>query len=243
MPRNQTLETLLYNLRAEVGQSTNPAISRSSRNRHIALLNGHQRRLYINKAWDFLKIDRDIKLEQGSRYYDFPTDIDIDRVDKIEVKWGGTWQPVKYGIDGEHLDQFDSDIGDENDPVLRWKFHLEDGATVPQIEVWPIPAGDGVLATKELYLRVSGVQKLVDMVSDNDTCLLDGDLLVYYTAAEILTKRGSRDAQAKLEKANKLLGDSKSRAVQTRVFQVGGDCTEDNEKKDIELRAVYAGQE
>ena len=248
MPRGVTLEQLIYNLRSEVGMSTNPAVSRSTRARFITVLNRVQRRLYADYEWPFLKIYRDVEMQAGSRYYDFPDDIDIDRAIKFEVKHGGLWQKVGYGITKEHLNEYDSDADVRSDPVWRWDFHLGDGDADPQIEVWPLPATDGTAATLENYVRVHGTQKLEEMVDDADTCLIDSDLLVLYAAAEILAKMRTADATAKLENANALYLKLKGRATPaSEPFKVGGDTYDMNGpgsgRREIELRVAYAGQE
>jgi len=247
MARGITLEKLIYNLRSEVGQSTNPAVSRSTRARFVAILNRVQRRLYADFEWPFLNISRDIQMQAGSRYYDFPDDIDMDRVVRIENKWGGTWQRVGNGITNKNLNEYDSDADVRSDPVWRWQYYLEDGQDEPQFEVWPVPASNGVLSTLEGYVRVHGTQKLSDMVADADTCLLDGDLLVMYAASEILARLKSADAPAKLEGANSLYIKLKGRGTPgTEPFKIGGDTfgiDNCNGRREIELRVAYAGQE
>lgn len=244
MARGLTLTELIYNLRQEVGQSTNPAVSRSSRARYVGLLNRVQRRLYADFDWPFLNIYRDKKMEAGSRYYDFDADIDMDRAVRFETKNGGIWQKVGYGIQAKHLNEYDSDQDVRSDPAWRWDYHLPDGIEIPQYEVWPMPATDGVLATGEGYMRVHGTQSLTDMVDDADTCLIDADLLVLYSAAEILSKLRSADADAKLENANSLYMKKKSRATPSAPFTVGGDTfREQPSRREIELRVAYAGQE
>lgn len=245
MPRGVTLEQLIYNLRTEVGMSTNPAVSRSTRSRFISILNRVQRRLYADFDWPFLAISRDIQLEAGARYYDFPADIDIDRAVRFEVKHGGTWQKVGYGITDKHLNEFDSDTDVRQDPVYRWDFYLEDDSNEPQIHVWPIPATDGVVSTLEGHLRVHGTQSLSEMVDDADVCMIDSDLIVLYAAAEILTKMKSADASAKLENANTLYTKLKGRATPSEPFKIGGDTfgMEKGGRREIELRVAYAGQD
>lgn len=245
MARGLNLTQLIYNLRVEIGQSTNPAVSRSTRSRYIGLLNRVQRRLYADFEWPFLGIDRDVQILAGSQYYDFPDDIDMDRAVRIEVMYGGYWQKVGYGIQNKHLNEYNSAADDRSDPVWRWDYYLPEDSQTPQIRVWPLPATDAVEATKEGYLRVYGTQKLSEMVNDNDTCLLDADLLTLYTAAEILAKLKSPDAEAKLENANALYMKLKGRATPSEPFKIGGDTYDPNHgnRREIELRVAYAGQE
>lgn len=245
MARGVTLEQLLYNLRVEIGQSTNPAISRSTRSRFISLMNRVQRRLYYDFDWPFRDIQRDIQLQEGQRYYDFPVDIDMDRETRLECKDGGYWKKLGFGIKNIHLNQYDSDADVRNDPVWRWDYYLDEGNTQsPQIEAWPIPATDGNPADLEGYIRVHGQRKLVDMVNDADTCTLDGDLIVLYAAAELLAKMRTGDAQAKLETANSLYTKLKGRATPSEPFTIGGDTfDEDPYYRRRELRGAIYKQE
>lgn len=249
MPRGVALETLIYNLRSEVGMSTNPAVSRSTRDRFITVMNRVQRRLYADHEWPFLGIYRDIQLQAGQRYYDFPDDINTDRAVRFETKWGGIWQKVGYGITDKNYNEFDSDADVRYDPVFRWGFYMPDptpdnDVTDPQIEVWPIPATNGNEDTLDGYVRVHGSQRLLSMVNDADKCLLDSDLIVLYSAAEILAKMKSPDASAKLENANALYTKLKGRATPSEPFKIGGDTFDMDKggRREIELRVAYAGQ-
>lgn len=229
--------------------STNPAVSRSTRSRFITVMNRVQRRLYADFDWPFLAISRDILLQAGQRYYDFPDDIDTDRSVRMETKWGGLWQKVGFGITDKNLNEFDSDGDVRSDPVFRWDFYLADPSPDnevedPQIEAWPIPANNANASTLEGALRVHGTQRLFEMVNDADKCLIDSDLIVLYSAAEILAKMKSADASAKLENANSLYTRLKGRSTPSEPFKIGGDTFDMDKpnRREIELRVAYAGQ-
>lgn len=243
MARGVALEQLIYNLRSEVGQSTNPAVSRSTRDRFVTMLNRTQRRLYADFDWPFLVIHRDILVQAGQRYYDFPDDIDMDRSHRLEVKYGALWQKVGNKITNVQMSEFDSDRDVRSDPVWRWDYYLPDDSDTPQIETWPVPATNADPTTLELALRVHGIQKLKPLVNDADLCLLDADLLVLYSAAEILAKMRTADATAKLENANSLYIKLKGRATPSEPFTIGGDTFDDRDCSRSwngrELFAVY----
>ena len=245
--RGTTLEQMLYDLRSECGQSTNPAVSRSTRARFINLLNRVQKRLWYDYDWPFLEVHRDIKLQAGQRYYDFPTDIDMDRTVRFETYWGGEWQKMGFGIDGRHYTQYNSegDAIELSDPAWRWGYFLEPGEIQPQFEVWPVPATNGAdpvddeIPAFDGYIRVYGTVKLKPMVSDQDVCLLDSDMIVLYAASEILMKNKSADAQAKLTNANSIYDRLKGKATPATVFKVGGDVDREDDHREIELRVAY----
>lgn len=252
--RLTTLEQMLYDLRSECGVSTNPAVSRATRGRFITLLNRIQKRLWYDYDWEFLKIDRYIELQAGSKFYDFPTDIDMDRAVRLEMMWGGEWQKVGFGIDGKHYSQYSSGTDDNatgaerSDPVWRWKYHLAPGSADPQLEAWPVPATDYDPVTMEGALKVYGIRKLQPLVNDADVCLLDSDMIVLYAAAEILAKKKAGDAQAKLENANSIYNRLKGASTPVTPFQIGGGdpeefCEPRSGDSRIHLRVAYAGQD
>lgn len=248
MAIGKNLEELIADLRMEIGQSTNPAVSRSTRARYIRLLNRHQRQLHREYDWPFLEIKRDIRMEAGSRYYDFPADIDMDRQIVIENKYATTWHPVKYGITAQQYNEIDSDTDQRLDPVLRWGYYTinpSDSTDVlqPQIEVWPVPASDGNIATLDGCLRVKGIRKCIEMVNDADVCVMDSDMVVLYAAAEILAKFRSPDAQAKLDQADNMKNTLKNRATPSQSFTPGGDTFNEPERRKIELRVAYTNRE
>lgn len=244
MARNVALEQLLISLRLEVGRSTNAAISRSSRNRYINILNRVQRRLYADFDWPFLEIKRDIKLQAGQRYYDFPDDIDMDRAFLFEASYAQYWQKMSFGVGADELAEYDSDKDVRSDPPWRWEYHLEDLHDKPQIELWPVPATNGVDGSKDHHIRVTGIHKLNEMVEDKDKCLIDADLIVLYAAAELLVRMRMPDAESKLENANSLYLKLKGRSTPSVPFTIGGDTfdMDESHRRNTELRVAYAGQ-
>lgn len=246
MARGTTLEALVNNLRAEIGQSTNTAVSRASLDSLTQTLRRQQARLWTDYDWPFLRVERDIQMQAGGRYYDFPVDLDLTRIEKAEIKWGGIWQPVAYGISSEDFVLHDSDLGIRNNPVMRWDYY--NGALntpVNQFEVWPIPANNGTPASKELHLRFTGIRKLRSLVAMSDTADLDDDLLVLYSAAEILARLKTPDASSKLENANLHYNKLKARgAGQSKPFVIGGCYDEPKGRRGVgELRVAYADQD
>lgn len=246
MARGTTLEQLISDLRAEIGQSTNTAVSRASLDSLSATLRRVQSRLWGDFDWPHLRVERDIQMQAGGRYYDFPTDLDLTRVEKVEVKWGGIWQPVNYGITSEDFVVHDSDLGIRNNPVMRWDYYNGAvGAPVNQFEVWPIPANNGTPASKELYLRFTGIRKLRSLIAMSDVADLDDTLIVLYSAAEILARLKMPDASSKLESANIHYSRLKGRqAGRTEPFVIGGCADERPKRRGVgELRVAYADQD
>lgn len=173
MATGATLTTLLDRLRSELLMSPNPGHAINVVPAHKAILARVQRQLWEDYAWPHLRVRRDVAAEAGERYYDLPTDMPLDRVESVHVKWSGIWHCIERGIDAEHLSSFDSDLDIRADPIYRW---LPYGTR--QFEVWPVPASASTI-------RFEGIRTLGALVDMSDTCDLDEDLLTLFAAAEL----------------------------------------------------------
>src|SRR5690554_3498939 len=110
MARNQTLIKILNEFRAEARLFLNAAHNNQTRDSHIVLLQRKQEWLWDDFDWPHLRVDRFIDLQAGQRYYDMPTDLDIDRIQTVEVRFDQVWASVRPGIDAEHYAAYDSDL-------------------------------------------------------------------------------------------------------------------------------------
>jgi hypothetical protein len=174
MPNTATLGALLVDLRAELGQSLNPVQATQIEPAHRVKLQRAQRTLWQEFDWPHLRVTRDIALAAGQRYYDLPTDMLLERVEQVQVKWSGSWLPVPRGIGSDDYSAYDSDNDERSDPVLRW-----DAAPNDQIEVWPLPASNNQV------LRITGIRNLRAFTETDDFCDLDRDLIVLAAAADL----------------------------------------------------------
>jgi hypothetical protein len=196
MARGKTLLKLLQDLRAEIRASGNAAHHASSRESHVLLLQRVQEDIYDRHDWPNLRIERTLDVQAGQRYYDPPNDINIDRLETIEVRYGSKWQCVEYGITGEHYNTWDSDLDERSWPVEQWMIYEDE-----QIELWPIPAINLDPVSLDGRLKITGIRKLTPLVADADVALLDDRLIVLYAAAELLAGSGGKDAQVKMQAA------------------------------------------
>ncbi len=196
MARGKTLLKLLQDLRAEIRASGNAAHNASSRESHVLLLQRMQEDIYDRHDWPNLRVERFIDVQAGQRYYDPPPDINLDRVETIEVRYGQRWCPVTYGIDASHYSTWDSEIDQRSWPVQCWQIYEDE-----QIELWPVPADNADTTSLDGRLKITGIRKLAPLVADADTAMLDDRLIVLYAAAEILAASGAKDAQAKMQTA------------------------------------------
>jgi hypothetical protein len=217
MARGLTLGTLTDQLRLAARYDPNPALSLNVLPMMQQLLRDTQERLYDEFDWPFLKITRDKILAAGQRYYDIPTDINLERILAVDVRYGDQWLPVERGIDVDHYNAHDSDADVRIDPVVRWD--VKDTGTGEQVEVWPIPVSNG------LALRFKGIRKLTPMIETADRADIDSQLIVLFAAGELLGGAKNPQAQLKINQASHRLEVLQGRVTKTRnnSFVLGGD--------------------
>lgn len=193
-----TLETMVQDLRLETRRSPSRAIGQDEYQALARLLYRTQFFLFWDFDWPFMRVRRDITMNQGSRYYDLPTDLDFERVTRIRTNGLGdqNWRPVSRGITMEDYNLYDSDNGDEANPVEKWD--IIDAGSGDQMEVWPVPDNSTEV------LRLEGFKKLGPLIADNDVCTLDDTLIVTLAAAHLLTGEDDKKAKELLTQGNKL---------------------------------------
>ena len=209
MARGVQLTQLVDDLRAETGRDSSVAAGRNELHSLKQRLARAQRTLYAAYDWPFLRVQATIPLQAGERYYDWPEEIDKDRLQEMQVKWNSTWYPVCRGISADDYNSYDSAADERNDPAQKWDIRTT-GATlatqVEQIEVWPVPASN------DAVLHLWGLRPLKALTSDSDVCDLDSDLIVLSLAAKMLGRQKSADAPLVQKQADdlwkKLTGNS-----------------------------------
>lgn len=204
MARGTALSQLVSMFRAETHRSMSVAAGVDALDAVKELLRRTQEMLYDEYDWPFLRVMTTKTLAAGSRYYDVPADLNLERIDEVQLIYSGEPRPISHGISFAEYATFDSDSDERSDPVLAWDLRWTGSAT--QIEVWPIPASSG----SKLWFR--GIRKLRALTSDSDVADLDDRLIVLYAAAETLAAQDSKDAQAKLSAARDRLSRMKGRA-------------------------------
>lgn len=218
MARGTTLGQLIEDLRAEAGHALNPALGASTRDVMITVLRRVQKRLWEDYSWPFLRVHRDLPVQAGLRYYSIPADLTYERIERVEFKWGDRWQPLGYGIEIEHYNQYDSDLDIRSYPIYRFK-----EAENNQLEVWPIPSENGNLANMDGVIRFTGIRNLSPFVADADRADLDDQLIVLYAAAELLARQKAPDAPQKLAQANAFYQRLKARNSKSEPFVMSQD--------------------
>lgn len=227
MARNKTLEKLLIGVRAEARLSLDPSHNVQARDSHINLIQREQERLWEDFAWPHLRVHRYIPVQAGQRYYD-PTSavaedgtvpaqqIQIDRIETIEVKSDGQWLPMETGIRAEHYAAHDSALDERAWPPRRWKISEDE-----DVEIWPVPDADAG-ADQYGLLRITGIRDLRPLVQNDDRADLDERLLTLYCAGAILAAAGAKDANLKLEAASRHYGRLKASLSKSPDFNMFG---------------------
>jgi hypothetical protein len=211
MARGTTLQELVTMVREEAGHSTNAGLGQNTLDGLKQKIRRQQVVLWQEHEWPHLRVERDIVLQAGQRYYAPPTDLSLNhRIDLVHVFHDGRWQTVDPGITLDQYNYLDSDADVRQDPVLRWELYEAE-----QIEVWPIPKTNGI------KLRLQGTRNLRALVADGDTADLDDRLITLFVAAELLAKQKSDDAGPKLSMAQRLLTKLKGNNSKIRTFMVG----------------------
>ncbi len=226
MPVGTTLGELVADLRAELGASASPAQGASLLATWKHLLKRTQDRLYNDFDWPHLIVERDEALAAGQRYYTFDDTLDFSRIFAAHVKDSEQWQPIKEGFNTELYNAEDSDEDVRSDPVRAWR-HYETN----QFEVWPVP-----LSAQTLRFR--GVKKLGPLISNSDTAELDDHLIVLFTAARLLKKSKSEDADNVLAEANTHFQRLKANSIKSAPFIMGGGTPSTRHDREIRVRPI-----
>lgn len=190
MPLNSTFDEIIEASLDEARLSTNQSRGVDHRNYVKRLIRRYYNFFWADTDWPFAQIRREDAgkdIQAGSRYYDFPAELDTIRAFNVFYKLGAAWTLLQYGIGTEQYSAFDSDAGEVTDPPLRWCIRDRQ-----QFEIWPIPASD--LAGG---LRFEGYRVKSPLTTGSSRCDIDDDLISLHVAAEILEGNKSADAATK----------------------------------------------
>jgi len=217
MPRGVTLGQLITDLRSEAGHSLQANLGKATRDVFVNLIDRTQRRLWADYSWPFLSVTRDININAGQRYYDLPSDVTFERIERVETKHGDVWDKMHFGITNEHYNQHDSDRGIRSSPIRRYDTYEGN-----QLEIWPIPSIDSNATTFKGIMRMHGIKNLSALVSEADTADLDDQLILLYASAELAARQKQGDANNKLAQAQAHYSRLKARMSKTETFVIGG---------------------
>lgn len=222
----QSLGTLVNNLRLEVGHSSSPATGLNQRDQFVYILNRAQEELALDYDWPSLRVDRDILIVAGGRYYNYPVDMPFGNINHIWLVYNTIYGELEYGIGPAEFALFNSNTGFTSWPVERW-MHNEDTNT---FELWPVPseAPPATPTSQAALVRLRGTKDVPQMVADADMCVLPATAILLYAAAEVLAREKAPDAELKLAKAKEYLRRVRVRegAHKRQPFVIGGGQTD-----------------
>lgn len=207
MALRTTFGEVIEMVRSEARLSTNTSRSIDHLDHIKQLIKRNYKQLAEDYDWRHLELKRDTGvsrklLQAGSRYYDYPTAVNPQKITRALVKWGGTWQPLEYGITYNDRSAYDPDNNQRVDPIMRWMAYGE-----TQFEVWPLPATNGV-ADGVNEVAFEGQKKVTELTADASRLDMDDILVSLMCAAEIL-------AANELEKAAAVKADAASARLST----------------------------
>lgn len=202
MARQTALSTLVSLLKAETGKSLTIGTQQDATFKQ--LFANVQNWLAGAHDWPFLSDHWDVQMGVGTRVHAVPTSsynggtantytINFERPVVPRLKWGQHWYPVEWEIGVGEMNVWDSDRTETGTPIQRIKMINAD-----RFEVWPIPS-------EAQTLRFEAQRNVAALAVDADKADLDDLLLVYFCAADVLAKEGSRNAQISLTKATQRL--------------------------------------
>lgn len=213
MARGEPLSSILQKAWYEAGRVDSPQQNTSDYNHFVHLINRHQRLINGMRTWRFRRVVIAKTLGVGQRFYDFPDEVDRDRILSVSRLLDGV-QPVGLarGIEVSHYWRHNSLVGDRADPPQRWE--LVDTDNFTQFEIWPLPASGGY------SLVIEAMRVLKPLVDPQDVSAFDGDMLALFVAAEDLgdNKGPAKAALAQRMLDNLIAGDNAA----PEPFAVGG---------------------
>lgn len=222
MARGTQFQVLVQRLRAELNRSTSVAVGVDDLDNLKQVINRVYQTLLMEYDWPHLRrVFPRIDLAVDQQYYDFPDDLDPERIERAALWYGGEPHDIERGISFEEYAGFDTTTGETSEPAMRWDIRFT--GTTDQIEVWPMPN------SAEQQLEFIGIQRCPRLVDDDDLCKLDDDLIVMFAAAEKAAKDKHADAQLKLQAAQQHLHRLKGRSKPaSKSYRVGLGPTDDS---------------
>jgi len=202
-------------VRDEARLSSNTSRGTDHRANIVRLIQRHYQTLADSYDWQHLELKRLEAFKQlaaSQRYYDFPVNLNTEKIASAWYQHGNIWTQLDYGISLENYNAQDSDAGQTSNIVNNWDYF---GQT--QFEVWPMPASaDG----KVLF---SGLKKVEQLSNDDSQADIDDILISLYVSAEILAGNGQQAAaQAKIEAASARLSQMRSAKASKIRVKIGG---------------------
>lgn len=223
MPVGVKLLDLRRDLRAETGQSLNPAQNVQSQATQDNQLDRQQRELWDAYQWPHLRYWIDKPYSAGQALYDYPEEMPFDQINRIFISDGtSNWTILAYG-----LHAFDIQPNPQPGTPRRWgnQVAVTSGKTDPagKLLLVPTPQAAGTM-------RFEGQAPCNPLIADDDKCVIDSKAIVLFAAAEILATQKVEAAGIKLTKAQNYLRKllANSGADKRANYNMGGSYRPDH---------------
>jgi len=128
--RNTSFLALLTRLKEETGRSAETNVGVDDEDTLKTTLNRWYESLWYTYDWPHLRKDFSVPLVAGDYQYDMPSGLDLERIEKVSLKYNSIWRPILRGIDFEDYNTFDPASGDRADPVLKTPAELREGHVI-----------------------------------------------------------------------------------------------------------------
>src|SRR5262245_4310611 len=199
MPVGVALLDLRRDLRAETGQSLNPAQNVQAQATQDNQLDRQQKELWDAYQWPHLRYWVDKPISSGQSVIDYPEEMPFDQINRIFISDGNSsWKVLAYGL---HAFDIPAGAAQAGGP-LRWgnKVSVTNGKTDPIGKMQLVPTPDS-----NYTLRFEGQAPCNSLIADDDKCVIDSKAIVLFAAAEILATQKVEAASLKLTKAQNYL--------------------------------------
>lgn len=243
MARGNTLLNIRNMVKAEIGDYSGTNTNADAELN--ILLSNKQLWLATEYAWPFLERRWDVAVAPGTQYINLPTvddagvtaALNFNRMPHVQVHYNLQYYPVTYGINGEQYNTLDFALGQQADPIQRWRLSSNPDETnnPNQFEVWPVP-------TVAQTIRFVGQRVPFTLAADGDKADMDDILLVYLVAADRLARLKQPDAQLMLSKAQRVLQNQRQvYPTKDKVRILGGGTSTDGSRppEGIKLVAIH----
>lgn len=210
-------------LREETGRATSVAVGVDDLPQIRNKLRRTQAILYDDYDWSFLRQVFPLKtLQSGERYYDFPSGLNLERVEKVALWFSNVAMPITRGIESSDYSFLNPEAGVTSDPAMKWDVRWT--GTKEQIEIWPVPASN------DQSLQFIGLRALRPLVKMSDVADLDDELIVLTAAAELLARKDDKSASIIMKRAenrlHRLMGRTQGARKRYRLGMGSGEHTQ-----------------
>jgi hypothetical protein len=184
-----TLADLRKEVLIETGASTDAGHAVFAVEHLNQLINRTERWMAMERDWGGLEFEENVSVAADTQFVTLPTNINFTEITGASVLFGSEWLTIYHNISLNDRSLY-SDT-QRATPIQRWEVQAPGNVN---FEVWPI-------GSQAQTIRFVGEKKLGAMVNDDDTCTLDGDVIVMRVAAQILGRDRKEDAALLLKMA------------------------------------------